>query len=357
MSKYSLLIVDDFEEDQQELIQMIRKSGGDYLFETVFDGDSALSAFKSRRHDCIIVDYRLKHESGLELIARLKAVDPHCATIMMSGHGSEKVAAAAMKSGAVDYIVKGSMSGPDIRAAIQKTVMRCREERKASLRQQEQNQFLMTLVHDIKAPFSNISNSTAMLVEDLENGNTEDIEILIKAQSDAVRHAEALIKTLQTYALLDADVTFEKVNLDRVFETLNQMLQPEFRQRCAALDVDALPPVNGHAPQLIQLFQNLLSNALKFNTSDKPRVAVRLIGKGSDVVTICVEDNGLGIDEKDTVKIFQPLKRLWSKDEFDGTGLGLSICKKIIDRHRGRIWCDSVPGEGSKFFVQLQPVA
>ncbi|WP_299850253.1 hybrid sensor histidine kinase/response regulator [uncultured Roseovarius sp.] len=352
-----ILIVDDFPEDQQALIAMIEEDNSDFTFDTAQTGDEAVAAFGQHRHDCVIVDYRLNHENGLDILARLKTIDPFCAAIVMSGQGSEKIAADAMKSGAFDYLVKGNTSGFAIRTIIHRTVERCEVDRKASVRQQEQNQFLTTLVHDIRAPFRNISNSTAMLIEDIENGSFADIDSLVRAQSEALKHADALIKTLQTYALLDDEVDFERVSLNYIFELLTKMFRTDANVSNAEFEIEVLPDIDGHAPQIGQLFQNLIANALKYNVSDVQKVNVRLIAANKDAVTICVEDNGLGMEAASIEDIFKPLTRLWSKDEYEGTGLGLSICKKIVERHQGRIWCESQQGEGSRFFVQLPPAA
>ncbi len=353
MGHTRILIVDDFEEDQQELISLIRDAGGVCTFDVARQGDEAVASFETHRHDCVILDYRLEHESGLDILERLKAIDPFCAVIMMSGHGSEKVAADAMKSGAIDYMVKGSIAGHSLRIAIKNTIKSCEDRRMASIKQQEQYQFLNTLVHDIRAPLTNISKATAMLIEDIESGSFDEVDVLVEAQNAAVNHANALIKTLQAYALLDGDVSFERVNFDRVFELVRRMFKMHVQASNATIKIDTLPDIIGHEPQIIQLFQNLISNALKYNESDEPSVDLRLVSDTRQTITVCVEDNGLGIEPKNIEAIFKPLNRLWSKDEYEGTGLGLSICKKIVDRHQGRIWCESQPGMGSKFFVEL----
>ncbi len=354
MNHTKILIVDDFEEDQEQLISLIRNAGGEFVFETVKTGDEAITAFESRGHDCVIVDYRLAHENGLEIIERLKAVDPFCAAIMISGQGSEQIATDAMKSGAVDYLVKGTVSGLSVRTTIHRTIERCKEYRKANTKQMEQRQFLNTLVHDIRAPFIHIRNTTSMLVEDIKDGSFDDIDTLVDVQSAALSHAEALIKTLQAYALLDDDVGFGTVTLNDVFDFLGKILLSGPKNAHVKLHFDTFPDVEGHSPQISQLFQNLIANAMKFNEAASPEVHVRLTDETANTVTICVEDNGLGIESKNLELIFQPLKRLWTKDEYSGTGLGLSICQKIVDRHGGKIWCESEPGKGSRFFVKLR---
>lgn len=354
MDQTKILIVDDFEEDQEQLISLIKNAGGEFAFETVKTGDEAVSAFETRGHDCVIVDYRLAQENGLEILERLKSIDPFCAAIMISGQGSEQVATNAMKSGAVDYLVKGNISGLSVRTTIQRTIERCKEFRRANAKQLEQKQFLNTLVHDIRAPFVHIRNSTNMLIEDIKSGTFDDIDKLADVQSAALNHAEALIKTLQAYALLDDEVGFAAVSLNGVFDLLSKILLSGSKNAHVKIDVDKLPDVEGHAPQITQLFQNLIANAIKFNEETLPEIHVRLAEQTATTITICVEDNGLGIEEKNLQLIFQPLKRLWSKEEYTGTGLGLSICQKIVGRHHGQIWCESSPGKGSRFYVKLR---
>ncbi len=354
MDPTKILIVNDSIEDQQDLIDMISALDEEIAFQTAVNGDQAIAAFNIGHHDCIILGYPFAHENGLETLQRLKAVDPFCAVVMISSRGTEEVAAEAIKSGASDYLIKDKISGRSVRTSIQRTVERSKQDRKTHAKNLEQKQFLNTLVHDIRAPFTHIKNSTAMLIEDITNEVYADISQLVKIQAAALTHAEALIRTLQVYALLDDEIGFGTVQLKEVFDLLKTILLSNAQNSNVTLEVDSFPEIVGHTPQIMQLFQNLVSNAIKFNESAAPLVRISLAEIAPDFVTICVSDNGLGIENKNLSLIFQPLKRLWSNDEYSGTGLGLSICKKIIDRHGGNIWCESAPGQGSKFFVKLR---
>jgi signal transduction histidine kinase len=114
---------------------------------------------------------------------------------------------------------------------------------------------------------------------------------------------------------------------------------------------DSLPKVYGDSIQLCSLFQNLIGNAIKFS-AEQPKV--RISAKKQDGWWVfSVKDNGIGIDAEDTGKIFAVFHRLHSKSDYPGTGIGLAICKKIIERHGGRIWVESEPGKGSTFFFTL----
>jgi light-regulated signal transduction histidine kinase (bacteriophytochrome) len=120
----------------------------------------------------------------------------------------------------------------------------------------------------------------------------------------------------------------------------------------ATITQDLLPTVTGDGAQLAQLFQNLVGNAIKFRSTDAPCIDVRAHEQDGAWV-ISIKDNGIGIDPQYFERIFIMFQRLHAKTEYSGTGIGLAICKKIIDRHGGRIWVESLPGQGCTFFFTL----
>ena len=124
----------------------------------------------------------------------------------------------------------------------------------------------------------------------------------------------------------------------------------------AAITHDPLPEVNADDTQLAQLLQNLIANAIKFRNKDEaPRIHVGAEDAG-DEWRFSVGDNGIGIEAQYFERIFMVFQRLHTRDEYPGTGIGLAICKKVIDRHGGRIWVESAPGKGSKFYFTLPKI-
>jgi light-regulated signal transduction histidine kinase (bacteriophytochrome) len=120
----------------------------------------------------------------------------------------------------------------------------------------------------------------------------------------------------------------------------------------AVVDYSTLPVVMGDLTQLVQLFQNLIGNAIKFCEGRAPRVRVDIRRAGSEWI-FTVEDNGIGIAPQHFERVFQIFHRLNSREKYSGTGMGLAICKKVVERHGGRIWVESRPGEGSTFSFTL----
>src|SRR6185295_12405651 len=113
-----------------------------------------------------------------------------------------------------------------------------------------------------------------------------------------------------------------------------------------------LPVISGHKSQMIQLFQNLIGNSLKYRSERKPEINIKFQLE-NNYYKFIFEDNGIGIDEKYYDKIFVIFQRLHNKDKFSETGIGLAICKKIVEKHKGKIWVESKKGAGSKFIFLL----
>ena len=135
-----------------------------------------------------------------------------------------------------------------------------------------------------------------------------------------------------------------------------QNLQSSLAATSAEIVYADLPEVEGDATQLIQLVQNLIANGVKYNASKPPRVEITAKRDDESDWVISVRDNGIGIDPKYQDRIFRIFARLHTREEFGGTGIGLALSRRILERHGGRIWVESVEGHGSTFSFTLRPV-
>ncbi|HIE30943.1 MAG TPA: GHKL domain-containing protein, partial [Methanosarcinales archaeon] len=145
---------------------------------------------------------------------------------------------------------------------------------------------------------------------------------------------------------------FKSTDCALVLEQTLANLQMAIEDRGAVITHDALPTVMADDSQLVQLFQNLIENAIKFQSEDPPRIHISAEQKGDEWV-FSVADNGIGIEPEFFDRIFVIFQRLHGVDEYSGTGIGLAVCKKIVERHGGHIWVESEPGKGSTFYFTI----
>ena len=168
-----------------------------------------------------------------------------------------------------------------------------------------------------------------------------------------VARMQSLIQDLLSYSRLSYQAEPEclLVNVNAVVDDLLVYLRESVRQSGASITRDDLPQVNGNAEQFHQVFQNLLSNSLKYRNQKPPciHIAARRAG---DAWQFSVFDNGIGFESRHAERIFGLFKRL-HRDEYPGTGVGLAICKRIVEQRGGRIWAESTPGEGSTFHFTI----
>ena len=144
----------------------------------------------------------------------------------------------------------------------------------------------------------------------------------------------------------------EPTNCEFVLNQVSSNLEIYIKENKATVSHDPLPEVIADTTQLVQVFQNLIINGIKFHSEEAPKIHISAEKKASEWV-FSVQDNGIGIDPQYSGKIFEVFKRLHKKEEYPGTGIGLAICKKIVERHGGHIWVESELGKGSTFYFTL----
>jgi light-regulated signal transduction histidine kinase (bacteriophytochrome) len=171
---------------------------------------------------------------------------------------------------------------------------------------------------------------------------------------DGATRMQALINALLSYSRIGTKgKAFEPVNCNDVFNTALKNLQLAIEESKAVVTHSPLPTVIGDATQLGQLFQNLIGNAIKFRGDDKPpAIHVSTEQNGKEWV-FSFRDDGIGIDSQFSERIFIIFQRLHRKEEYPGTGIGLALCKKIVERHGGRIWVESEPAKGATFWFTI----
>ncbi len=218
-------------------------------------------------------------------------------------------------------------------------------------------QFASVASHDLKEPLRKVRAFGTMLEELLADKLDERERDLFARMISASGRMQALIDDiLKLSKLSDTSAHFQPTDLNGIINGIRDDLEVTIQERGALIMVGPLPTLMAVPGQMHQLFQNLISNAIKFNTGPQPTVQITTVSNGvtaDNEVVITVMDNGIGFDAKYKDQIFGMFKRLHGRSQFTGTGIGLTICKKIIDNHRGRIEADSAPGEGTTFTITL----
>jgi signal transduction histidine kinase len=220
----------------------------------------------------------------------------------------------------------------------------------------ELQQFVYVASHDLQEPLRMVASFTQLLAKRYESKLDGDAREFIGYAVDGAKRMQTLISDLLAYSRVGTQgKPFESTRCDAVLDRVLKSLQLAIEDAGAVIARDPLPAVLGDPVQLTQLFQNLLTNAIKFHGKKPPRVQISVERDGASW-KISVRDNGIGISSEHADRIFVIFQRLHTKAEYPGTGIGLAICKKIVERHGGRIWAEPSPGGGSTFCFTI-PVA
>ena len=217
----------------------------------------------------------------------------------------------------------------------------------------ELEQFSYVASHDLQAPLSTIAGYAQLLEKRCHNQLDAQGNKFIRNIVNSCGRMQALIDDLLEYSRVGrSEKPFDVIDCNLVFEDACANLQLAIRQDRASVTRGDLPRVRGDSFQLLQLFQNLIGNAIKYRSSEAPVVRVSASRQGDNWV-FSVQDNGIGIAEQYHPRIFQLFQRLHSQKQYSGTGIGLAICQRIVERHGGRLWVESEPNRGSTFYFSI----
>jgi signal transduction histidine kinase len=219
----------------------------------------------------------------------------------------------------------------------------------------ELDSFVYSASHDLQSPLRSVVAFSELLARDLGDDLSEDGRIYLGFITKGATRMRALIMSLLALSRTERHaLKLEDVSLDACVEGALESLAIPIQEAEAMVERAPLPRVRADAALITQLYQNLIGNAVKFRA---PGVAPRITltaAVASDEVTLRVADNGIGIDEKFAEHIFAPFRRLHLDSEYEGSGIGLSICRKVVERHGGRLWVEPSPGGGACFCFTLR---
>lgn len=333
-------------------------------------GSEALRLFAEHNPDLVLLDVNLPDMNGIEVCQHVKST-PRGSSVIVLQISASAIAApqasAALNSGADAYLTEPIE--PDVLIATVRALLRLRKaERELSTANdrlkllnkelyrsnEDLQQFAFAASHDLQEPLRTVTSFVTLLERTAGPKLTGDEQEYLRYIADGSRRMRALIDDLLRYSQVGQEpASIEAVDLNAVLLSVMENLRESLLESATEIIRDPLPSVSGDEAQLGQVFQNLISNAIKYSRPGvRPVVHLSAATEGDDHLVIMVRDNGLGIESDYLQQIFAPFKRLHGK-EISGTGMGLAICRRVIEAHGGRIWVESTLGEGSTFYFSL----
>jgi signal transduction histidine kinase len=357
-----VLVVEDNAADLKLLCDILEKEG----FQVIGCGSAreALEHVRRRDFGVAVVDYRLPDLTGTQLLEQIRGVDDYVRVIIYTGPASYDSIKEALHLGAFAYVERLSDPGELVRnvhracreqagryaSDLEQAVARRTEELARSNR--ELDAFASMVAHDLRSPLLTISGYCQLIEEEYaERMNAAAHEYLNQIVGGATR-MQQLIEDLLEYSRAGrSEEPMQTVEMQSVVVQAMANLENLIRSNDAQVGVGPLPMVVGDQTQLVQLMQNLIGNAIKFRRDETPQVRITAAPERNGW-RFNVEDNGIGIAPEQYDRIFQTFERL-NGHKYPGSGIGLAICKKIVERHGGRISLESVVGQGATFFFTL----
>jgi len=355
-----VLHVEDNELDAELVSEALRRGGFSVSVVVVQEEAEFVEQLLSHHPEVVIADYNLPQWTGMEALDVLRRKGLDIPLILVSGALGDITAVECIKRGVTDYVLKDGLARlPEaIRRALQeKRVLRLRREAEEDLARKveelarsnaELEQFAYVASHDLQEPLRMVAAYTQLLGERYRGKLDENADKFIGYASEGALRMQTLIQDLLAFSRIGRNgAALGHVDCGAVMDEVLLSLGPAMEETGALVTHTALPVVWADRSQMVQVFQNLIGNAIKFRGED-PAISVQA-EKAGEQWLFSVSDNGIGIAPEYAENIFVVFQRLHARTEYPGNGIGLAICKKIIQRYGGKIWVEPRAGHGSIF--------
>jgi len=362
----NILIVDDKLENLKVLESTLVQQG--YEVRKAINGSMALMGAIAELPDLVLLDIKMPDMDGYEVCRQLKANQEtsDIPIIFLSALDDVLDKVKAFDVGGVDYIVKPFQTEEIIiRVQNQLQILNLQQQLRVHNKQlttlnqelvrsnRELEQFAYVASHDLREPLRMIMSFSQLLAQRYSGQFDEEGDKILDFVVDGAKRMERLIQDLLAYSRVANQVkTFESLNCEEVIDRALSNLQLTIQETNAQITRDTLPIIFGDKTQLVQLFQNIIANGIKYQQEEAPIIHIGAETRQGQLL-FSIKDNGIGINPQHQERVFQIFQRLHTRQEYSGTGIGLAICKKIVELHGGKIWVESAVGKGTTFLFTM----
>ncbi len=366
VSSLRVLVLEDNADDAELMIHELEQSGFTVSSQRAQTREECSRLLHENSYDVVLADYNLPQWKGMEAMELLRNERVDIPLILVTGTLGDVTAVECIKQGATDYVLKHHLQRLPIsvrRALKEKRVRDQRTRAEQELAQkvaelarsnQELEQFAYVASHDLQEPLRMVATYTQLLAERYRGKLDEHADKYIRYAVDGAKRMQIMISDLLTFSRVSrGEVVKTEVDCNLILERVQKSLQGAIAESHAIVTADPLPVVESDGSLLQQVFQNLIGNAIKFRRPKEPPEIHISASPANGMWEFAVLDNGMGFEREHLESVFVIFKRLHTPAEYPGSGIGLALCKKIVERHGGRIWADSDPGKGSTFRFTL----
>lgn len=356
--KLSVLLVEDEPADVELELRALQQVAVNVTGDVAQTPEEFTDFVRKNVYDVILVDYKLPNWNGMESVEILRREGLDVPVILVSGALGERTAVECIQQGAADYVLKDHLTRlpESVRRAMREKKLRedhrqAQEELARS--NQDLEQFAYVASHDLQEPLRMVATYTQLLAERYRGKLDADADKYIHYAVDGALRMQKLVQDLLTFSRVGRrGGARESTDCNVALRAALTNLEAAIQESGAVVQTTQLPVVIADGSQLVQVFQNLVGNAIKFRGLAPPLIQVSAEKKGKEWF-FSVADNGIGIAAEHAASVFVIFRRLHTRTEYPGNGIGLSICKKIIEQHGGRIWVESELDHGSNFQFTL----
>lgn len=366
MPPRTIFVIDDHPPTRYFLSKVLKSDGYNVLEESL--GLKGLQKIKETPPDLVVLDVNLPDCDGFQICEEIKAHfrEQFVPVLLVSANFvSDEHKIRGLEGGADAYLT--IPIAPRVLSATVKALLRILNTELALVQKtqelersnRELAQYAYVASHDLREPLRMIGSYIQLFEKKYKSSLDAKADKYINFVVEGARRMNNLIDDLLDYARIESSrKSFADVDLNEVLDQANFNLTLAISESSAKITSEKLPKIHGDQLQMVQLFQNLLANAIKFRSIDSPVIDITFkeasdTAGGKNMVEIVFSDNGIGMKDEDTSHIFEMFQRIHDRGKYAGTGIGLAICRKIIENHEGKIWVETNSGRGSRFHFTL----